>query len=176
MNSQNNKSSEKISIRLFRPEDRQLFTDMFNSLSRESIYSRFFSHIRSVPDKLLNVDDDRNIAVIATDATLPEEKMSGIAHLMINSDGKEAEAAVLVRDFWQGKGLGTVLLKQLITIAEERGVEALWGIVQIENIHSIALGRKLGFSFFLISDASVHGFHNSALLNARLEILNKKKA
>ncbi len=184
MNKENSKSSAKNVIRLFRPEDIPLFIDMFNSLSKESIYSRFFSNIRVIPDKLLKIDDDRNIAVTAPDSSrgLPatglqtEEKILGIAHLMIDSGGKEAEAAVLIRDLWQGKGIGTALLRQLIIIAEERGVESLWGIVQIENIHSIALGRKLGFSFSLISDADVYGFHNSALFNARLEILNKNRA
>ncbi len=171
----NSEGGWKIFIRPFKHEDTPLFTDMFNALSKESIYSRFFSSIKSVPYKLLEIDYDHNIALIAMSATQPEEKMLGIAHLICNFSGKEAETAVLVSDTWQGKGIGTALMKQLINIAQKRGVETLWGLVLIENIHTIALGQKLGFSFSLMSGVSEYEFHNCILLNATLNLLNNER-
>ena len=51
-----------------------------------------------------------------------------------------------VGDSWQGKGIGAVLMKRLIGIASERGVEYLWGIVLAENTQMLALGKGLGFT------------------------------
>jgi len=53
---------------------------------------------------------------------------------------------VAVGDSWQGKGIGAVLMKRLIGIASERGVEYLWGIVLAENTQMLALGKGLGFT------------------------------
>lgn len=47
---------------------------------------------------------------------------------------------------WQGKGIGAKLLLQCLGIAQERGMEMVWGTVLAENRHMIALGKKLGFT------------------------------
>jgi acetyltransferase len=58
---------------------------------------------------------------------------------------KRAEFSIVVRDAWQGKGIGAALLKHCLTIAYARGVEEIWGTVLAENIQMLALGRKFGF-------------------------------
>jgi len=56
-----------------------------------------------------------------------------------------AEHSVYIDPKAQGRGIGTLLLKELITIAERRGLHLLVGVVDGENTASIALHRKFGF-------------------------------
>jgi len=51
-----------------------------------------------------------------------------------------------VGDPWQGKGIGVTLMKSLLAIAKERGIETLRGVVLAENNHMLSLVRKIGGS------------------------------
>lgn len=53
---------------------------------------------------------------------------------------------MLIGDPWQGKGIGAKLLLQCLGIAQERGMEIVWGTVLAENRYMVALGKKLGFT------------------------------
>ena len=39
-----------------------------------------------------------------------------------------------------------------VTIAKERDIESIWGLVLAENTHMLALARKLGFSISRIPE------------------------
>jgi acetyltransferase len=140
-----------IFVRPIMPEDAPLLVDLFNTLSRTSIYYRFFGALRELPHKLLvrftQVDYDRSIDLVAMERNGEgEERMLGAARVISDPDGKRAEFAVLVGDPWQGKGVGARLLEKSLAIAKERGIETVWGVVLRENRGMLALGRSLGFS------------------------------
>jgi acetyltransferase len=144
------KDGLKIFVRPIKPEDAPLLIDLFNTSSRESIYYRFFSSLKSIPHNLLarftQIDYDRDIALVAVDKWQEKERMLGVARFMSQPGGDKAEFAVLTGDPWQGKGIGVLLMEHLISIARERGMETLYGIVLAENTHMLALARKLGFT------------------------------
>jgi len=141
-----------IFVRPIKPEDAPLLVDLFNSLSRQSIYYRFFSPMKKLPPDMLarftQIDYDRDMALVAlaVEDGKVVGKMLGVSRLMGDPDGKKAEFSVAVSDPWQGKGIGVVLMEKLIDIAKERGVEYLWGVVLAENTQMLALGKSLGFS------------------------------
>ena len=92
------------------------------------------------------IDYDRHIALVAISESQPEEKMLGVARIIIGRDLREAEFSVVVGDAWQGKGIGASLLKRCLGIAGERGVREVTGTVLAENTQMLALGRKIGFN------------------------------
>jgi acetyltransferase len=147
------KDGIKLFIRPIRPEDAPLFTDLFYSLSPQSVYFRFFSPIKQLRHEMLarftQIDYDREIALVAIQESPQkdgEEKMLGVARVITERNGKHAEFSVLVSDQWQGQGIGAALLERCLDIAKERGeLEKVWGIVLPENKQMLALGRKLGF-------------------------------
>ncbi|MDY7036984.1 MAG: bifunctional acetate--CoA ligase family protein/GNAT family N-acetyltransferase, partial [Thermodesulfobacteriota bacterium] len=145
----NTKGGLKIFIRPIKPEDAPLLVDLFHSLSKQSVYYRFFSPLKSLPPDMLSrftqIDYDRDMALMALDDNLQEEKALGVARLMTNPGGADPEFAVLVGDPWQGKGIGALLMERLIAIAEERNLESIKGLVLAENTHMLALAKKLGF-------------------------------
>jgi len=139
-----------IFIRPIQPEDAPLLMDLYQTLSRKSIYYRFFSPLKSFPKEMLarftQLDYDRDMALVAMNRTSPEEEMMGVARLMSRPGGIDPEFAVVVGDPWQGKGVGAALMEHLIQIAQERGMTSIWGTALAENTHMLALARKLGFT------------------------------
>jgi acetyltransferase len=96
--------------------------------------------------RFTQVDYDREIDMVALQKTNGDkERMLATARVITDPDGKRAEFAILVGDPWQGKGVGARLLERCLTIAKERGIETVWGIVLHENTGMLALARKLGF-------------------------------
>jgi acetyltransferase len=142
-------SGIRVLIRPIKPEDAPLMAGLFETLSPQSIYFRFFSPLKSIPSHLMarftQIDYDREMALVAIEKVDDRERMLGVGRLTGNPDGSEAEFAVLVGDPWQGKGIGAALLEKCIAIARERGLKFLWGLVLPQNTTMLALGRKLGF-------------------------------
>ena len=143
------KGGLKIFIRPIRPEDAPLMVDLFQVLSQQTIYYRFFSSIKSVSKDMLvrlsQIDYDLDIALVAMDRSQKDEKMLGVARIMTKPGGTDPEFAVLVGDPWQGMGVGAILMEQLLSIAKKRGLESIGGFVLGENKNMLALARKLGF-------------------------------
>jgi acetyltransferase len=141
----------ELFIRPIRPEDAPLLVKHFESLSQQSVYFRFFSPLKMLPPYMLarftQIDYDREIALVALLGTEPNEKMLGVARVIIDIySRKNAEFSVVVGDAWQGKGIGAELLKRCLLISKERGIENVRGIVLPENTQMLALGKKLGFA------------------------------
>jgi acetyltransferase len=144
------KGGIEIFVRPIKPEDAPLLVELFHTLSKNSVYYRFFSPMKSLPPDMLayftQIDYDRDMALVAFDQIQTKERMLGVARIMSFPDGKTAEIAVTVGDPWQGQGIGAVLMEHLIAIAKERGKEILHGNVLRENTHMLALAKKQGFS------------------------------
>lgn len=140
----------KIFVRPVRPEDAPLFEELFKVLSPTTVYLRFFRPMKALPHSLLvrftQIDYDREIALVAIDEESSEERMLGVSRIISGADKEEAEFAVLVGDPWQGKGIGETLLRKCLSIAKERGIKSVFGIVLPENTQMLALGKKLGFT------------------------------
>ena len=139
----------ELLIRPIRPEDAPLLLDLFDTLSPQSVYYRFFSPMKQLSHTMLarftQIDYDREIALVAIQESKDSEKMLGAARVILQHNQKDAEFAVLVGDPWHGKGIGAHLLTTCLDIARERGFRSIWGTVLSENKGMLALGRKLGF-------------------------------
>jgi acetyltransferase len=137
-------------IRPIKPEDAPLFVELFNTLTPTSIYYRFFSVVKTLSAEILarftQIDYDREISFVGLDDEEGRERMLGVANILGEPDGKRGEFSVLIGDPWQGKGIGAKLLLQCLRIAQERGMETVWGTVLAENRYMVDLGKKLGFS------------------------------
>jgi acetyltransferase len=147
----------ELFIRPIRPEDAQLLLELFDSLSAQSVYFRFFSPIKRLPHSMLarftQIDYDREIALVALRESGGVEKMLGVARIIEQPRQRQAEFAVVVADRWHGKGIGAQLLKRCLSIAKERHLEKITGTVLSENTQMLALGRKLNFTVKRVPEA-----------------------
>ena len=55
------------------------------------------------------------------------------------------ESAIYVKQGFEGKGIGSILYKNLIQILKENRFHSILGGIALPNNHSIALHEKLGF-------------------------------
>src|SRR5690606_2845917 len=161
-----------LTIRPIRPEDARLEERFVAGLSERSRYLRFMYVLKQLTPEMLSrftqIDYDREMALIAVvgerehaasaaaadaggvsvqDAAHDDGKAEqvGVARYIVDADGKECEFAVVVADRWQGRGVATRLLRDLIAAARERRLERMNGVVLRENANMLALARALGF-------------------------------
>ena len=139
-----------IVVRAIRPEDETLIEDHHRSLSEQSIRMRFFSMVKSLSRdsliRLCHLDYARAMALVAVRKNAEgKPEIIGVSRYYMDAQTRSAEFAVIVRDAYQGEGLGQYLMERLIAVARERGVRQLFGGVLRENSRMLALAKDLGF-------------------------------
>ena len=141
------RSGDRVLIRPIRPSDKNRLLEGFHRMSPESRYRRFFSPVNELGAGqlryLTEVDHHTHEALAALDATGGEPL--GVARFIrTKDDPRVAEVAVAVVDDWQGRGLGTELLRELAARAREEGVEHFSAFVLQQNRPMIELLEELG--------------------------------
>jgi len=143
---------EKVKIRAIRPEDEPLWSDMIESLSSETAEYRFFGPVREITKPMLvrycHIDYDREIALVAVREAKGRKpsQMLGVARLMIEThNAEEGEFAIVVRDDYQRKGIGSKLMDALIQAARDRHVREINGHVLAANPGMTRFAENLGF-------------------------------
>jgi acetyltransferase len=142
-------------LRAIRPEDESLMVRFHETLSDQSVYYRYFTAVslqqrtrHSRLARLCFIDYNREIALVAVHDTSPAGRpaIRGGARLCRQHGGNTAEFAIVISDPWQGRGLGTLLLRRLVEIAREEGVREIRGMVMAENIGMRRLCERIGFT------------------------------
>jgi acetyltransferase len=143
-----------VTIRPIRPEDESLMIDFHKSLSEETVYLRYFGFLKGealiTHERLARIcfsDYDREIALV-TETIRPgwdQRQIIAVARLIKAHGANEAELAIVISDDWQGKGLGTKLVGDLLTIGRTEGLKRVIGYILPENYVMQRIFRKLGF-------------------------------
>ncbi|MEM2866087.1 MAG: GNAT family N-acetyltransferase, partial [Candidatus Hadarchaeales archaeon] len=143
------KDGTEVILRPIRPEDEKIEEEFIKGLSEETSRFRFFRIIRDLSHQDLvrfcNIDYDREIAIIAEIREGSKKKEIGVARLITEPGKKRGEFAIVLADEYQSKGLGTKLTDMIIEIAQEKGLESIYGIIMRENEKMIRLAQKMGF-------------------------------
>ncbi len=145
-----------VLLRPIKPEDEPLEYEMLTSLSETTLKERFFSAIKDITHEMLirfcNIDYDREMAIVVEIKQADKRRIVGIGRLIVDSGFKTSQFAVLVHDDFQGKGVGYMLLDMMIGIAQEKGMEEIYGIVLTDNQRMLRLCNRLGFSSTKLPD------------------------
>lgn len=137
----------QVLVRVLGPEDAPHLRAVFEGASPESRYFRFFGTKRELTEaearRLASMDGLRRFALGAfvLDAAGAVGPMMGVArfeHHLVD----RAEGAALVRDAYQGMGVGTLLFQRLGAAAEERGIAELEFTTLASNRGLIATVRR----------------------------------
>jgi acetyltransferase len=144
----------KVTVRPIRPEDEPLMVEFHKTLSDRSVYLRYFG-IVSLEERIMHerlrrvcfIDYDREIGLVIDlknrDGT---HQILGVGRLIKEFATNEAEFAILVSDPWQGKGLGTELLKLLVQIGRKERLNRITGRISAENITMKTMSEETGFN------------------------------
>jgi len=140
----------KVHIRPIAPEDEPLLHEAVGAMSERSVYFRFFSPLKRLPDALAHrlavVDYKNRFALLATShKPTGKERILGVARYDRVVDTDVAEVAVAVVDEFQHRGLGGALLAILARAARDQGIKTFTLIVLPENQQMLGLLRKMGW-------------------------------
>jgi GNAT superfamily N-acetyltransferase len=139
----------QVMIRPMNPGDFDAERAFVDALSPRSRRNRFQEQIRD-PDaelvaELVDVDHERQEAFAAFEGGPDAERIVGVARYIRTSEPGACEVAVAVLDDWQGKGLGTALMRRLVDAARRRGLKRMVSLDFAENHEMTHLARFLGF-------------------------------
>jgi acetyltransferase len=156
------KDGTPVTIRPIRPEDEPLMVKFHTTLSERSVYLRYFCSLslstRVEHERLVRIcfgSYDRGFALVADykDPATGEHSVLGVGRFSAINRA-EAEAAVLVSDQWQGRGLGTELLAKVAHVAREEKYKRLCGEILRDNLPTQAIFKKVGFKLRSMDDPS----------------------
>ena len=137
-----------VLIRPIRAGDAEVGRRFIQQLSPTSRRFRFLGEVTpsvQLLDKLTHPDPEHEVAFIALIADGAQKREIGVARFSARSDGLVCECAVVVSDEWQHRGLGTTLMRHLIDVARERGIECMYSMDAAENVGMRELAEHLGF-------------------------------
>jgi acyl-CoA synthetase (NDP forming)/GNAT superfamily N-acetyltransferase len=134
-----------VHIRPLTRDDAPAIEAFHGRQSRESIYFRYFSPMPKLTprelERITNVDYVSRMAFVA----LLGDDIIGIASYDVWPGHNEAEAAFIVDDEQQGRGLATVLVEYLVVAARENGLDALTAQVLPSNRRMVSVFNQVGF-------------------------------
>ena len=122
-------------------------------LSEESVYLRYFrafnldqrvEHERLT--RICHVDYDRAIVlVVENEDEEGEPQIIAVGRLTRLQNPEQAEFSMLVRDDYQGQGIGTRLLKYLLDFGRDEGITDVMAFMLPENKGMLGISERLGF-------------------------------
>lgn len=159
------RDGSEYTVRPIHPDDAQLLQDFVHELSSESRYLRFVSSLTELPPSMLArltlIDYDLEMALVAVlrehnvseDGTPVEsEKIIGVSRYVINPDHTSCEFSLVVADDFNGRGLGSRLMKSIMEVAREKGLRKIEGLVLAKNSGMLRLMRDLGYAITPYAD------------------------
>jgi RimJ/RimL family protein N-acetyltransferase len=141
------RDGSRVDVRAVRAADKDAIRSAFEHLAPESRYARFLALFDTLSDAqlryLTEVDHHDHEALVAYEP----EGGRGVAvarYVRSPKDPAVAEAAVVVDDGWQGRGLGTELVRLLADRAREEGIDRFDATLLADNERVLNLLRSLG--------------------------------
>ena len=157
------KDGTVVHLRPIRPDDAPGLVALFDRLSQQTAYQRFFSVLKRLPPAyarvFANVNYRQRLAIVAERETPAGSELigvgryepadaSGIVPTDVPADVPTiapsiaptiAEVAFVVQDGWQGRGLGSILLDAVLRAAVARGAQQFRAFVLGDNYRMLGL-------------------------------------
>ena len=139
---------ETVTVRPARITDEETLQDLFYRLSDESTYRRFMGFKRRYPheeiQQLVDLDYEQSMALVATASDGDHDEMIAVSRYDVDSATGFADIAFVVRDEWQGRGVGTLLMKRMHEIALSRGLPGFTADALASNKSMLSIFRRSG--------------------------------
>ncbi len=137
------KQGTRLRIRPVLPEDEDRLVTLYGRLSPETAYQRFFGLMKRLPPTwahhFAHVDYRSRMALVAERSLEWRPELIGVARYEPSEEADTAEVALVVQDYWQGKGLGSILLKEILRAAEANGIHRFRAYVLADNVRMLRL-------------------------------------
>ena len=135
------RNGSSVRIRAIRPDDEPRLMALCRRLSSDTVYQRFFSFRPLLPEEahaFANVDYRQRMAVVAEVDSGQETELVGVARYGPSDEGT-ADIGLVMADAWQGLGLGSLLLEEILRAGEQRGIHKFSADVLTDNRRALRL-------------------------------------
>jgi GNAT superfamily N-acetyltransferase len=133
-------------VRQIRPEDADDLVAFHGRLSKQTVTFRFFGPhpvlTEGEVEHFTNVDGVDRVALVAELAG----QIVAVARYERSPGRDDAEVAFVVDDESQGKGIGTILLEHLVSVARSHGIRSFVVDTLSENYRMLHLLRDANFA------------------------------
>jgi acetyltransferase len=141
-----------VLIRPLRPDvDIPFLAELLANVATDDLFMRFAKVIQGIPPeviaKMARVDYDREMGFVALTVD-PDGKpvLLGVVDAFVMPDLSEAEFSILLRSDLKRSGLGTALMRKIISYCSGRDIKSLVGMILKKNQGMRGLASHLGFS------------------------------
>ena len=137
----------RVRMRPIRADDAPRLVALYERLSQDTRYHRFFSAMRRLPPDwarfLAGVDHVTRLALVVESPGEPDALIA-VARYEPAGEPGTVEVAFVVQDDWQNRGLGTVLFRELLDAAAANGIRRFRAWVLADNRRMLDLIARLG--------------------------------
>jgi len=141
----------KVFLRPVKATDGPLLLELFKKLSPSSVSLRFLFPLPHLGEKMVyqftHVDYKKDFGLVALVDDGNFSAIIGVGRYAYDSESERPELAVVVRDDWQGKGLGTILLLRVVNIGRENGFSRFGALIDPQNHIIMNIFRRLGYDY-----------------------------
>jgi len=155
------KDGRNLVIRPIRPDDESLMAQFHETLSLESVYSRYAQVLsltqRTAHERLARlcfIDYDRQMALVAIDEQHSPPRLTAVARLIKLHGTNSAEFAIVVSDAYQSLGLGTKLMKMIVAVGRDEKLQQIIGQISVTNHKLLKICRGMGFEIVDSADTT----------------------
>jgi GNAT superfamily N-acetyltransferase len=139
-------NGKTVEFRPLLPSDEFAYRNFFYSLQEKTIYFRFFYKMRSFTHEVVqkqwaSLDYRHNVSIIGLVQKRGHKEIIAIGSYA-KEDDHRAEVAFVVREDFQGQGIGSYLLELLETIARQNGFKVFGATVLRENASMLKVFKK----------------------------------
>ena len=146
-----------VQLRPIRPDDAPGLIDLCGRLSPQTLYQRFFTVRRLRPEDaaaLSRVDGHERMAIVAERDTGQRSELVGVARYALAGEDRTPDVGLVVEDAWQGLGLGSILLTEIMRRGEEQGFSTFHAEILADNA---GMRRLLARSADILEGSMDHG-------------------
>ncbi|QQE11910.1 GNAT family N-acetyltransferase [Planctomycetota bacterium] len=142
------RGGEALVLRVIRPGDEAGMVKFHEGLSPLTVRRRYFDSMslaaRTKHERLVRIckpELERECAIVA----MVDGEIVAVGRLEDHAESGMAEFAVLIVDAWQGKGLGRVVIEELVKMGEKRGLKGIEAEMLLGNTKMRKLLKSMGF-------------------------------
>ena len=143
------KDGMDINVRAVVSKDKDKLEAMFRLCSAQTLYTRFLSAGLGVPlryiDRLMEHSPPETISIIAEVSEDGEDRIISLMNFFQTSKDKNAEIAIVVRDDFQNRGLGSEMLNCLSDIAKSYQIKKIVADIDAGNRRVFHMIQRSGF-------------------------------
>ena len=142
------KDGVDIVVRPVRMSDVEALQDLFYSLSNESARQRFMAYRHAYPraemQQLVDADYVESLALVASEPSAGE--LIAMARYDMDPATRFGDIAFAVRDEWQRRGIGSVLMRRMLDAARANGLRGFSADVLAGNQGMLMVFQQSGLT------------------------------